>query len=162
MTAIGITGHTRLSKDSQLLIMEALREEIRREPGPAVHGVTCLAAGADQLFAEAVLEAGGTFEVVLPARDYRDAVIAEDNRSDFDRLLAKASSVSYMPFTESQPIAYQAANEELVRRCQRLIAVWDGQPAGGQGGTAEVVSAAQAAGIEVRRIWPDGASRADT
>lgn len=162
VTAIGITGHIRLSKDSIQLIMEALREEIRREPSPVLHGVTCLAPGADQLFADAILEAGGTYEVVLPAWDYRERVVGADDRANFDRLLSKASSVLYMPFDRSQSGAYKAANEELVRRSGRIIAVWDGKPATGPAGTAHVVRAARAAGIEVTTIWPPGACRADT
>jgi hypothetical protein len=139
------------------LIMAALREEVGRSP--RIHGVTCLAEGADQLFAEAVIEAGGTFEVILPASDYREAVITFTNRPQFDRLLSLASSISYMPFARSHPEAYQAANAELLRRSCRLIAVWDGGPAADVAGTSEVVNAALAAGIEVRTVWPEGASR---
>jgi hypothetical protein len=40
-----------------------------------------------------------------------------------------------------------------------LWAVWDGQPARGYGGTADVVAAARAKGLPVRVIWPHGAHR---
>lgn len=40
-----------------------------------------------------------------------------------------------------------------------LIAVWDGEPARGYGGTADVVDLARTRGLDVTVIWPDGASR---
>jgi hypothetical protein len=42
---------------------------------------------------------------------------------------------------------------------ERLFAVWDGKPARGYGGTADVVAEARHWGIPVTVIWPDGASR---
>ncbi|MFH9861330.1 hypothetical protein [Streptomyces sp. NPDC017202] len=42
-------------------------------------------------------------------------------------------------------------------RC--LLAVWDGKPARGYGGTADVVAYAERTGVAVRVLWPDGASR---
>ena len=40
-----------------------------------------------------------------------------------------------------------------------LFAVWDGQPARGYGGTADVVAEARRRKVPVRVIWPDGAQR---
>ncbi|MFF4619567.1 hypothetical protein [Nonomuraea jabiensis] len=40
-----------------------------------------------------------------------------------------------------------------------LFAVWDGQPARGYGGTADVVAEARRRGVPVRVIWPEGARR---
>jgi hypothetical protein len=40
-----------------------------------------------------------------------------------------------------------------------LVAVWDGQPAAGKGGTADIVDYARRHGIEVRIVWPPGTSR---
>ncbi|WP_041624991.1 hypothetical protein [Stackebrandtia nassauensis] len=48
--------------------------------------------------------------------------------------------------------------DEPARRDQ-LIAVWDGQPARGYGGTADVVDYARDHGIDVTVIWPEGAKR---
>jgi len=38
--------------------------------------------------------------------------------------------------------------------------VWDGQGAGGRGGTADVVNYARNRGIETLVVWPPGARRA--
>ncbi|MGW1005456.1 hypothetical protein [Streptomyces sp. NPDC002520] len=40
-----------------------------------------------------------------------------------------------------------------------LVAVWDGKPAWGHGGTADVVAYAERTGVRVRVLWPEDASR---
>ncbi|MFJ8953478.1 hypothetical protein ACIRO1_25525 [Streptomyces sp. NPDC102381] len=52
-----------------------------------------------------------------------------------------------------------AAGKEVVDQSDVLLAVWDGKPAGGKGGTADVVAYAQRQGMDVRIIWPLGATR---
>jgi hypothetical protein len=41
----------------------------------------------------------------------------------------------------------------------RLLAVWDGRPARGVGGTADIVEYARLSRVPVDIIWPSGASR---
>lgn len=158
MTRIGITGHSNLTDATAQLVYRALREHL--DPlGADIVGVTCLARGADQVFARAVLDVGGRIEVILPAPDYRDAKVKPDNLAAFDELIGRAEAVRYMPFTTSGREAYMAASEELVKSCDRLIAVWDSGPSGGLGGTADVVEHARAEGKHVDVVWPDGAER---
>ena len=47
----------------------------------------------------------------------------------------------------------------VVDRSSVLVAVWDGQPSRGLGGTADVVAYARERGVPVEVIWPEGASR---
>jgi hypothetical protein len=159
MIRIGVTGHSNLAPESTELVLGALRAVLESHAGDGLHGITCLAAGADQLFALAVRSLGGRYDVILPAPDYRDAVVKPANREDFDALLADASDVRFMPFETSGREAYMAASDALVTRSERLLAVWDGQPSGGHGGTADVVTHARRAGIPVDVIWPAGAQR---
>jgi hypothetical protein len=153
---IGITGHIRLAAGTRRLVGAALAARLRRYADRRVYGVTCLAEGADQLFATEVLAAGGAYEVVLPALDYR-AQIGRRNRRRFDRLLAHAQDVTYV-CRESSPVAYAAAGDRMLDRVDRLIAVWDGSP-GGPGGTADVVAAARRRRLPVEIVWPAGARR---
>jgi hypothetical protein len=159
VTRIGISGHSGLPGDTAELVERALRDGLRPYEGSELYGITCLAEGADQIFVKAVLDAGGTFEVILPAPDYRASKVKPDNAEQFDELLAKASGVTYTPFERSGREAYMAASRELLLRSDRLFAVWDGQLAGGFGGTADVVAAAQQAGLPVEIFWPEGARR---
>ena len=123
---IGVTGHIHLTHDTEVLVAAALRAELHRIGDQPVRGVTCLAGGTDQIFARTVLDLGGTYEVILPARDYREAVIAPGQRASFDELLDRAVAVVHTGHDRSGTAAFVAANRELVRRVQRLVAVWDG------------------------------------
>ena len=51
------------------------------------------------------------------------------------------------------------ASLRMLDLAEKLIAVWDGQPARGYGGTADVVSAAKEKNIPVTIVWPPGAAR---
>ena len=101
---------------------------------------------------------GGTLEVVVPAAQYRD-VLDPDEQRGYDELLAKAKHVERLPFAESTEQAHLAGGQAVVDGCERLVAVWDGQPARGIGGTADVVSYARQKGVPVAVLWPEGATR---
>lgn len=64
-----------------------------------------------------------------------------------------------LPYVESTSEAHMAASEFMLTLADQLWAVWDGKPARGFGGTADVVQAARDAALPVRIIWPDGAQR---
>lgn len=159
MPRIGITGHSNLSAPTIPLVEDAIRSALASTPAGDLVGVTCLARGADQVFARVVLDLGGTIEVVLPAADYRARKVKADNAADFDQLAGKASEVHVMPFAESHRQAYMAASEHVLSTVDNLIAVWDGGPSGGHGGTADVVAQARQRGLPVTIIWPDQATR---
>jgi len=156
---IGITGHTNLAPASVALVTEAVRAALTDQRPDQLAGVTCLARGADQVFANAVLDLGGTLHVVLPSADYREHQVAPDNLTEFDTLLDRAATVHTMPFPRSGPAAYMAASEHMLARIDSLLAVWDGKPSGGYGGTADVVDAARHHGLPVTVLWPPGVTR---
>jgi hypothetical protein len=160
LVRVGITGHTRLTEHSTRLVYDALVLALRPYSVGTLRGVTCLAEGADQIFARAVLAAKGTYEVVLPSRDYRVRCISPSNAPSFDRLLENAVTVSYACAGTCGSEAYAAANAELLRRSSYLLAVWDGRRVGAAGGTAELVALAEQFGVPVGRVWPAGAQRA--
>ncbi|GGW13938.1 hypothetical protein GCM10018980_14740 [Streptomyces capoamus] len=162
MPTIATTGHMDLTAASVEPVRSALRQVLADEAGggSGLVGISCLAPGADTLFAEAVLEAGGDLVVVLPSRDYREAQVGPEHAAAFDRLVKAASEVVVMPFATADRRAYEAANAELVQRADALVAVWDGTPPSGRGGgTADAVLKARGAGVPVHVVWPEGASR---
>jgi len=157
---IGITGHSGLPPATAALVETALRVALSQaaKDQPLV-GVTCLAEGADQIFARCVLDLGGQLQVILPAADYRERRVKPGNLAIFDELLARASEVRTMPCDRSGSQAYMAASKALIAASDWLLAVWDGQPSQGFDGTADVVAHACRQGIPVEVIWPEGATR---
>ena len=158
MTTIAVTGHMDLTESTVPLVEEALRTLLREHQAGELTGVTCLARGSDTLFAEAVVEAGGGLVVILPSRDYQEAKIKPDHAPAFKRLASMADVVT-MPYDTANRDAYEAANGELLKRADRLVAVWDGMPSTGKGGTADTVEQARQAGLPVDVVWPTGAKR---
>ncbi|KAB1940245.1 hypothetical protein F8271_16610 [Micromonospora sp. ALFpr18c] len=159
---VGITGHINLTPATERLVYNALRTELRRISERPVRGVTCLAAGADQIFARAVLASGGAYEVVLPAPDYRERAIPLAGRAAFDDLLGRAGEVIHTGFRHSGTAAYVAANRELLRRVHRLVAVWDGEPGCHEAATDRTVGWARQRHIPTTVLWPPGARRTAT
>ena len=154
---VGITGHSNLVPDCIPAVQAALTEVLDQLDRPLV-GVTCLAPGADQVFARAVLALGGEVEVVLPALDYRER-LKPHQLAEYDELRAAATVVSVLPHMSSGRLAYVAANERMLASVELLVAVWDGIPAQGKGGTADVVEQARASGVPIEVVWPPGAKR---
>ncbi|MFE6163863.1 hypothetical protein ACFQ7F_33675 [Streptomyces sp. NPDC056486] len=160
MATYAVTGHIDLTHKSVGLVRAALREVFARHTEGELVGVSCIAAGADSIFAEELLAAGGRLVVVLPSRDYRQAKVKPEHAETFDRLGSAAAEVVVMPHETADRSAYEAANAELLRRGDRLVAVWDGAPPSGKGGgTADTVLAAREAGLAVDVVWPEGAAR---
>ena len=153
---IAVTGH--VDVDAKW-VSAALTLRLMQYLGQRVEGITCLARGADQLFAQVVLALSGTIEVVLPAKDYIDAMKDSADGEGFCSLLDQATDVQTMPFEQSSRDAYLAASETMLSTCDLLLAVWDGHPSQEVGDTADVVTKALARAVPVEVIWPVGGSR---
>lgn len=158
MNRIGITGHRDLDEPTRGMVRSVLRSIVRAYSPAELVGVTCLADGADTLFAQAVTAHGGRLEVVVPSARYRECLPAPHRRV-YDDLLSEAAIVHRLDHVEPGPTAYSAGGERMLALIDRLVAVWDGLPARGVGGTAEVVAAACARGLPVEVVWPSGARR---
>jgi hypothetical protein len=160
VTTIAVTGHMDLSKHTVPLVRAELEKLLAGYETDRLLGLSCIAKGADSLFADALLAAGGRLVVVLPSEDYRQAKVKPEHAATFDRLSAAAHEVLVLPHETANRQAYEAANAVLLERADRLVAVWDGQPPSGKGGgTADVVIEARSAGLPVDVVWPEGAAR---
>lgn len=155
---VGITGHRGLGADVEGRVRSMLDEAVSACDAAELVGVSCIADGPDVWFAEAVVQHGGRLEVVIPAAGYREA-LPEWHRATYDALLGQASEVHETGMDESTSEAHMAGSEILVGLSDTLLAVWDGKPARGFGGTADVVAYAERNGTPVRVLWPEGASR---
>jgi hypothetical protein len=154
---IGFTGHRGLPPRLDTAVAELITAHLAPH-GHRLAGLSCLADGADTAFAEAVLAAGAQLEAVIPAARYREALPAEHHPA-YDRLLARAAVVHALPHHASTAHAHTAAGRHLVDHSDQLLAVWDGEPARGPGGTADVVAYARSLSRPVHVLWPRGARR---
>jgi hypothetical protein len=154
---VGFSGHQTLSAPTRALVRSDLARALAAMG--RVLAMTSLAAGSDQIFAECALAAGGDLTVIVPCDGYEATFENTADLARYQELLNSAADVVTMPFPAPSEEAYWAAGRHVVDAADILIAVWDGRPAGGLGGTADVVRYAEDAGREVLRIWPAGASR---
>ena len=136
---VGIAGHQHLgSSETEAWVRETLQQLI--EDYRVTHGFTCLAAGADQLYAELLTNRGIPYTPILPCRRYEEAFADACARERFNRLLSAAPKIVWLDFDRPSQAAFFEAGKEVVDRSNMIFAVWDGQPARGIGGTADVVS----------------------
>lgn len=127
---------------------------------PALVLVSPLASGADQLAAIHAAAHGFALHAVLPfARDVYRADFSAGAAASFDTLLAGAARALELPGRrDTAKRAYALAGRATIAHADLLIAVWDGLPARGTGGTAEVVEYALRRGVPVIHV-PSQADR---
>jgi hypothetical protein len=135
---IGVTGHQNLGGRD---VVAWLGEEIRAvlEDAKLPEGFTCLARGADQLYAEILLRKSLPYTFVQPCRKYESTFTTAEDLADFRRLHREAAHVVEMPFQDPSESAFLSAGQFIVDNSELMIAVWDGCPAKGLGGTADIV-----------------------
>jgi hypothetical protein len=158
MTRVGVTGHRDLPEPTCKLVSAAVATQLARFE--SIDGVSSLAEGADQIFAEQVLRAGGALTAVVPSAHYGRSFETTDGSAAYRRLRAVAREVIELPFSSPSEEAYWAAGQRVVGLAEVLLAVWDGTPSRGVGGTADVVAFAEHRGVPTTVVWPPGARRA--
>jgi hypothetical protein len=173
VVGVGVTGHRNgaiAGNEAQLReriaavlkqitsAAEALRaaEPHCFDPAPTrLQFVSPLADGADQIAAEAALEAGFELHAILPFRrdDYRASLEREPARRCFDALLDRATCVLELPGEGGAELAaYVMTGRATVAHCDLLLALWDGLAPRGRGGTGEVVELALVNGTPVVHV----------
>jgi hypothetical protein len=145
-------------------VRQAIREALERT-GARI-GYASAACGADLLFQEVVAQQGGESHVVLPydgdlfVSDSVDIIPGGDGKARFQAVLARANQVVTVSQgkIELGGISYDYANlvlDGLARvRAAELgtdlvaMAVWDGRPGDGPGGTAAMIARWRGLGLE--------------
>lgn len=153
---IGITGHQRLHDDADWTwVANTLRSALSGISSPLV-GISSLAVGADQLFAELVLARGGALHVVLPFPNYADTFHEGAHLEHYRTLLDQATHVEVLPARSTREESYLSAGQRVVDLSDQLWAVWNGGKAEGLGGTGDVVYYAKSIGRPILHIEPVG------
>ena len=116
-------------------------------------GFTSLARGADQLYANILREKSIPFTAVIPCANYRKTFAVAD-RQHFEHLLSLAAETIVLAFPEPSETAFYEAGKRIVEESENIVAAWDGKPARGLGGTADIVEYALLKGRKVIQIDP--------
>jgi hypothetical protein len=157
MTRVGVTGHRDLPEPTCRLVSAAIAAALARFA--SIEGISSLAEGADQIFAEQVVKAGGALTAVVPSAHYGRSFQTVAGGAIYRRLRALATEVIELPFSVPSEEAYWAAGQRVVGLAEVLLAVWDGTPSRGIGGTADVVAFAGERGVPTTVLWPPGSRR---
>jgi hypothetical protein len=156
-----------LLKSAKQLVLDlsrtnsAVASAYLQPPRPTFRFLSPLARGADRLAAEAALRSGYTLHVPMPFRqaDYEKDFDAPEDLDGFRVLLSQANDgIMELDGDRGPNInrAYEAVGRYVVRHCDVMIAIWDGRPGGGQGGTASIVNYAAVTGVPVWWLHPNG------
>ena len=160
---IGVTGHRQLPAGvdwcervcQALALIEAKLAPAGGTP-LAWLVISSLAEGADRVVARTVLHRrpGSLLEVPLPLSrdDYQTDFKSRGSKADFAELYGQASLITCAPRFESRASAYEWAGLAMVGRSDIVIALWDGRPSRGVGGTADIVRLARRYGRPVVHI----------
>lgn len=146
---VGITGHRYFDSEETGYWVQAQLADLVTMPELSL-GVTNLAIGSDQWFAQSLLMQGLPFRAILPCRQYA-ATFLDSEFPVYQDLLDQASELEVLDFEAPDNDAFLAGGQRIAEVCELLIAVWDGAPAKGKGGTAEVVAYARELGRPL--IW---------
>jgi hypothetical protein len=151
--AIGFTGHRALQDEATCRkAIFGFLEQQKASASGIVYGVSSVAAGGDLLFAESCIQLGLPLRVLLP-------LPVEEFRRDFheqtwaraEQVLSKAAAVEVRGGNPSREECYYECGIETVQQSRLLLALWDGGPSQGFGGTEDVVSFARGLGRPV--VW---------
>jgi hypothetical protein len=144
---IGVTGHRRIAPEAEQPVRNAVRDLLARwrcHFGPALHVLTALADGADQLVADVAQEIGVPIVAVapFPCASYQKTVTNREKlREHWRRAVLK---LTLPPVESSGGADYHERQFEqlgvlLIRRSHLLLGLWDGVKQPGRAGTAAVM-----------------------
>lgn len=148
---VGFTGHRQLRDPAAVeRVLREVIDGLRSEIGVEWLALSSLAEGSDMLFARTALRFGLGWEAVLPLppAEFRADFSPEVWRT-VETLLAEAEHVRVIGERTARDDAYLDCGMETVNHCDLLLAVWNGEPSRGRGGTAEIVGYAREMGRPV-------------
>ena len=171
---LGVTGTRNLPLDVQSAaslhissVLATVAAACDRYQNNTLRLISPLAEGADRLVARLAVTAGYSLEVICPFRvtDYESDfgtpatpnVSAADCLQEFRSLLAQAATVLELDgCRQTEAASYEAVGRAVARNADLMIAVWNGKPGAGRGGTAETVRFALSLGVPVWWVPTDG------
>jgi hypothetical protein len=148
MVSVGVSGHRDLPDKQSIsnAIDEVLRTIMKAYGDGPLQVISPLAEGADRVV---VWRAMANYSVHLIAplpleiSDYMVDFRSFSSKTEFTTLLEQADKIIELPAENTRDACYLAAGEYVLDHSDVLVVVWDGKPASGMGGTAEIVAEAR-------------------
>lgn len=154
---VGFSGHRQIDRPAAVKqAIAAELESLSRQADGEWIALSSVAKGADQLFVEAARGLGFSWHAILPLPkpDFAlDFLPAEWKFAE--RMLEQAEHVRIIAENGAREDAYLDCGMETVNGSDVLLAIWDGEPARGKGGTADVVDYARSLGKPIVVIHPE-------
>ena len=148
MISIGITGHQNLDRrHAKGWVKKQLYAEISVIP-KIFCAYSSLAVGADQLFAEVVLQNNIDLTAIIPCEDYIQTFRYEQQKK-YRAILELCCTVEVLGYQRPSEQAFLRAGQIVADRSDIIFAIWDGKPAKGTGGTADIVEYALSKGKRI-------------
>ena len=142
---IGIVGHRYLANpETAAFVAENCFGILKQQQAEHknVSALSALAEGSDTLFAEAAVALNIRLEIVRPFEEYARDFTALSAKQRYERLRCIAYSETRLAHVSRSDAAYIAAMHWIVDNSSLLVAVWDGSPARGSGGTGDATDRA--------------------
>ena len=138
---IGITGHQNIGDPNTTLWVRDQLNKYLDLFHPTL-GLSALAIGTDQIFAELCLEKKIPLQAVIPCK-YYSKTFSASSLNQYHQLLSQSLPAVQMKHTQPSEEAFWSASCHIVNKSDVLLAVWNAKPAKGFGGTADVVEYAR-------------------
>jgi hypothetical protein len=148
---VGITGHQNLSFAESDWLKEELEIEIKQMK--IEEAFSCLAIGADQIFARVILANNISLVAITPCKKYEQTF--DDNRIElYKSLLKQATNEIMLDFESPSEEAFYEAGKTVVNKSDVVFAFWNSLPSKGLGGTADIVSIAKKLNKKIIHLNP--------
>ena len=156
---IAVVGHADLAPWTLALLEDELRARLARCTEAGRTGLVRVGQGLPVVFGRAAQQAGLALVAVVPTLNRVPALLREQDRLAAGELLLLSHQVRLMEYDPADRDACVRADEQLLRACAQVLAIWDGTASNGHDTTAHLVAYARSHGIDVEVLWPDGAER---
>lgn len=164
---IGFTGHRpnriaigeqRCQEQLGFILAEIISAASRLDAAVVIDVVSAMAEGSDRMFARVAIACGATLHALLPfdRASYEKTFGDASTTTDFRELLNLCATVVELPGSLADTkLAYENVGRAIVDGTDIMIAVWDGKPSAGRGGTPEIIDYARCKGHPI--FWINAA-----
>lgn len=149
----GITGHQKLGTEDTIAWLLHTIERIIIQYN-IQQGFTSLAVGADQLFTEVLKKIKLPYVAIIPCNKYAETFQNQMHTEKYYVLLQSASDIITLEYETPSEKAFFEAGKLVVNLSDIVIAIWNGKPAQGLGGTGDIVAYALSLGKRIIHVDP--------